>query len=339
MSYLTNPHDHFFKELFSRPEVAADFISNYLPPEVVAALDLSSLELIKDSFVDDALRSHLSDLLYRLGLRGGGDAYVCLLFEHKSEMDNWVCWQILRYKVRAWEAQLRQEAAKLSPIIPVVFYHGARRWQTPREFGALIEFGGHDALREFEPEFRYYLCDLSSYDVSQIKGVAILQVGLRLMRTIFTNEFEETLEEIFDLLLREQEPSAMEYLRTVLRYAAASRKKFSQEDLQRVVEKKLPKPEGIKLMETLAEIWMEQGLQRGIQQGRLEASQELAERALRAIQRKFGAIEEETQANVRALEFERIIDLIEAFLDFNSADDLAAWLREHAPKDPEGKIN
>ncbi len=335
MSDLTNPHDHFFKDLFSRPEVAADFLANYLPPEIVAALDLGSLELIKDSLVDDALRSHLSDLLYRLRLQGGGDAYVCLLFEHKSEPDDWVNWQILRYKVRGWEAQLRQGATKLSPIIPVVFYHGARRWQVPREFGALIEFGGHDALRKFELEFLYYLCDLSSYDVSQIKGVAILQAGLRLMRTIFTDEFEETLEEVFDLLLREQEPSAMEYLRTILRYAVASKKRFSQEDLQRVVEKKLPKPEGIKLMETLAETWMEQGLQ----QARLEDSQTLAERALRAIQRKFGAIEEETQASVRALNFDQLADLVEAFLDFNSADDLAAWLRERALADSEEKIN
>ncbi|MGH9833346.1 MAG: Rpn family recombination-promoting nuclease/putative transposase [Blastocatellia bacterium] len=343
MSYLTNPHDHFFKDLFSRPEVAADFLANYLPPEIVAALDLGSLELIKDSFVDDALRSHLSDLLYRLRLRGGGDAYVCLLFEHKSEPDDWVAWQTLRYKVRAWEMQLRQGATRLSPIIPVVFYHGSRQWQVPREFGALIEFGGHDALREFELGFLYYLCDLSSYDVGQIKGMAILQAGLRLMRTIFTDEFEATLEEVFDLLLREQEPSAMEYLRTILRYAAASRKKFSQADLQAVVEKKLPKPEGIKLMETLAETWMEQGLQKGLQQGlqqaRLEDSQTLAERALRAIQRKFGAIEEETQARVRALKFDQILDLIEAFLDFNSANDLADWLRGRAPADSEEKIN
>jgi predicted transposase YdaD len=39
---LTNPHDRFFKELFSRQEVAQDFMSHYLPPELVALLDLST---------------------------------------------------------------------------------------------------------------------------------------------------------------------------------------------------------------------------------------------------------------------------------------------------------
>jgi predicted transposase/invertase (TIGR01784 family) len=235
---LSSPHDSFFKELFSRPEVAADFLANYLPPEIAAALDLSSLEIVKDSFVDEALRRHLSDLLYRVGLQGGGNAYACMLFEHKSEPYDLVSWQILRYKVRAWEQELRQGAAKLPPIIPIVFYHGQRRWQVPREFSALVDFGGHDVLREFEVESSYYLCDISSYDVSQIKGAAILQAGLRLMQTIFTDEFEETLEEVFDLLLGAREPGATEYLRTILRYAVASRKRLTQERLQQVVERK-----------------------------------------------------------------------------------------------------
>ncbi len=332
---LSNPHDSFFKELFSRPEVAADFLANYLPPDVVAALDLRSIELVKDSFVDDALRSHLSDLLYRVGLQGGGSAYACLLFEHKSEPYDWVAWQILRYKVRAWELELRQGATKLPPIIPIVFYHGERRWQVPREFSALIEFGGHDGLRDYEMELRYYLCDFSSYDPSQIKGIAVLQAGLRMMRTIFTDEFEETLEEVLDLLLREKEPNAMEYLRTVIRYAAASRKRLAPDDLRRVVEKIIPKPEATRLMETVAEIWMQQG----IQQKSLELSQDLATRASRMIHRRFGTIDEETRKRLSTFSFDQLANLMEAFQDFNSIDDLTAWMRQQTINEPQDKIN
>ncbi|MGH9841297.1 MAG: Rpn family recombination-promoting nuclease/putative transposase [Blastocatellia bacterium] len=332
---LSNPHDSFFKELFSRPEVAADFLANYLPPDVVAALDLGSLELIKDSFVDDVLRSHLSDLLYRVGLQGGGNAYACLLFEHKSELYDLVAWQVLRYKVRAWELELRQGATKLPPIIPIVFYHGQRRWQVPREFSALIEFGGHDVLREFEAELRYYLCDVSSLEASQIKGIAILQAGLQMMRTIFTDEFEDTLEEVFDLLLREQEPSAMEYLRTILRYTIASRKKLSADDLQRVVERKIPKPEAARFMETLAEVWMQQG----IEQKALQVSQELAKRALRMIRKRVGEIDEATQGSLYALSFDQLADLMEASADFNSIDDLSAWMRKQAMDESPETIN
>ena len=328
---LSNPHDSFFKELFSRPEVAADFLANYLPPEIAAALDLSSLEIVKDSFVDEALRSHLSDLLYRVGLQGGGNAYACMLFEHKSEPYDLVSWQILRYKVRAWELELRQGATKLPPIIPIVFYHGQRRWQVPREFSALVDFGGHDVLREFEVESSYYLCDISSYDVSQFKGAAILQAGLRLMQTIFTDEFEETLEEVFDLLLGAREPGATEYLRIILRYAVASRKRLTQERLQQVVEKKIPKPEAMRFMETLAELWMQQAIQ--------QKSLELATRALRMVRKRIGAIDEATEGSLYALSFDQLADLMESSADFNSVDDLTAWMRRQTIDEPPETIN
>jgi hypothetical protein len=45
MSESKNPHDAFFKQLLAQPEAAADFLSNYLPPEVVVMLDLDQFSL------------------------------------------------------------------------------------------------------------------------------------------------------------------------------------------------------------------------------------------------------------------------------------------------------
>jgi predicted transposase/invertase (TIGR01784 family) len=164
MPELTNPHDHLFKELLARPEAAADFLANYLPPEIAGALDLTALEPVRDSFVDAELREHLSDLLYRVRLQQGGEAFVYILFEHQSTPDEWVAFQLLRYLVRIWEQVLRQGASKLPPIFPLVFSHGRTRWQVNRRFSALVNFGQHRELRKYVPEFRYHLCDLSRYD-------------------------------------------------------------------------------------------------------------------------------------------------------------------------------
>jgi len=75
---IPNPHDAFFRRIFGRPEVAAEFFRLYLPPEVVAELDLSKVKLEDASFVDVKLREHFSDLLFRVGLKRGGEAYVYL---------------------------------------------------------------------------------------------------------------------------------------------------------------------------------------------------------------------------------------------------------------------
>jgi len=61
-----NPHDLLVKETFSRRKTATDFFANYLPNEVIALMDLSSVEQVPDSFVDPELREHFSDLLYRV---------------------------------------------------------------------------------------------------------------------------------------------------------------------------------------------------------------------------------------------------------------------------------
>lgn len=113
MSVLSNPHDRYFKETFARPEIARDFLENYLPPAVRDCLDLSSLTLQKESFIDHELRQHFSDILYQVQTVSQElpqeSGYVYLLFEHKSYPDNLTIFQMLRYCVRIWERALRTD--------------------------------------------------------------------------------------------------------------------------------------------------------------------------------------------------------------------------------------
>jgi predicted transposase/invertase (TIGR01784 family) len=97
MSEITNPHDRFFKEMFSRTEVAEDFVRHYLPPELSAALAPNSFKLRKDSFVNEELREHLSDLLYEVDFKQGQSGLVFILFEHKSFPQDDVAVQLLDY--------------------------------------------------------------------------------------------------------------------------------------------------------------------------------------------------------------------------------------------------
>ena len=58
MDNITNPHDKLFRETWSDKEVAADFLKNYLPEDVLPLTDLNSLEICKDSFVEDDLKDY-----------------------------------------------------------------------------------------------------------------------------------------------------------------------------------------------------------------------------------------------------------------------------------------
>jgi predicted transposase YdaD len=62
-SQITNHHDAFFKRVLGDPQVAATFLREHLPPEVLELLTCDSPEPVPGSFVDEELRQHHSDLL------------------------------------------------------------------------------------------------------------------------------------------------------------------------------------------------------------------------------------------------------------------------------------
>ena len=67
---ITNVHDKFFKETFSRLEVVQNFIEETLPIELKSKISLQNLVLSKDSFIDTALEEHLADLVYQTTFEG-----------------------------------------------------------------------------------------------------------------------------------------------------------------------------------------------------------------------------------------------------------------------------
>jgi predicted transposase YdaD len=97
---IANVHDAFFKQVLADPELAGQFLREQLPPEVADLLGPESPEPLPASFVDEQLREHHSDLLFRVHLKAGSEAFAYLLLEHKSSPDEGARLQLLRYVVR-----------------------------------------------------------------------------------------------------------------------------------------------------------------------------------------------------------------------------------------------
>lgn len=332
MTDLTNPHDRFFKELLSSPEMAADFLRNYLPQEVVAVLDLSAPEPVRDAFVDPDLQKHFADLLYRVRLRQGVEAFVYVLFEHKSSPDKWVALQLLRYLIRLWETLLTQSTGQLPPVYPIVFYHGQARWRAALNFRSLVAVADDSPLLKHVPEFEYYLVDLSTIDEEQLKGAPYLRAGLMLFRHIFSRELKQRLPDILHLLEPESDQPLIDHLRAITAYLSiATRGQLNATDVTESVAKALPK-KGEDFMQTFLDEWIQQGLekglQQGLQQGRYEGQISLT---LRQLRRRLGEVSDELEERVKVLSSEQLEELGESLLDFNALADLENWLRKQQP--------
>lgn len=327
----TNAHDKFFKAVFGRPAVAADFLRRYLPPSIVELLDLTRIELEKDSFIDARLRQHFSDLLYRVGLAGGGEAYLYFLLEHKSQPDQWVALQLLRYLAQAWERLRQKGAGKLPLIIPVVFYHGSARWDVSEQFHALFDVDPRTVeLLDYVPGFKYYLCDLSRYADEELEGAGDLGASLRLLKHIFDDDLARQLSGFFRLVMeRLSAMEAKESLERMVEYVVQSERVEAAEVGDALTE---AEEEGEKML-TPIDIWKQEARQIGRKEGRKEGRQEeAADLTLRQLRRQVGRLDRAMQEQVRALSLPQLRRLGEALLDFQKLDDLTAWLKRTASR-------
>lgn len=314
--------------MFSRRDVAHAFLKHYLPGEVAALLDLNTLTIARESFVDETLRPHYSDVLYHVRLRDGNEGYVAVLFEHKSYADRWVALQVLRYMVRIWEQQRKQDVP-LTPVIPVVVYHGVTRWGVPLDFGALIA-GLDETLRPYLPDYRYHLCDLSEYSDEDIVGTAHLQMALLLLKYALSGELWERLPGILRLLegvWQAENPTALMYFEAVLRYVSGVTGDKEGEELREVIKEAFS--EGGEAMETILEKWEQQGFQKGLQQGTQRGiRQGLLEAIELGLNLRFGVAGLGILPQVRKIEdVDQLRAIKQALLSAESVDELTVLLK------------
>ncbi len=162
---MNNPHDKLFKATFSHPDVVASLIESLFPPELSRAIRLDSLVLTTNSYIDDELNEHFADLVYDCVLSDETPVQIALLLEHKSYTVAHPHLQLLRYLLNRWQQDVEQ-GTKLTPIIPVIIYHGRDTWQHQSFASSLA--GKNALLQPFFPEFDYLLVNLTTLSEEQI---------------------------------------------------------------------------------------------------------------------------------------------------------------------------
>ena len=158
---LSNIHDAFFKQILSDSELANTFLREHLPSGVTGLLGPEPPEIVAGSFVDEELRQHHSDLLFRVHLKVGQNAFAYILVEHKSSPDSAVGLQLLRYIVRIlvkWHKE-NGERLPLPPVLALVMHQGPGDWTFSSEFVDLFS-PVPAALTPYLPSFRSALVDL-----------------------------------------------------------------------------------------------------------------------------------------------------------------------------------
>lgn len=230
MNQLNNPHDKFFKETFSRLEVAQSFIEEVFPPDLLERLNLSALKRVNDSFTDTELEEYLADIVYQTEY-AGQKTLVTLLFEHKSYVQKYPHLQLLQYILNVWKEE-RKQKRKLSVVIPIIIHHGEGNWK----YKSMKSYfkGLHPSLDRFIPDFDYLLFTLDKIEDSQIANFQNLLLSMTTMLLKHSHdkndEFMKLTSFWAEKLNRLDADKQLDFIRTVFLYIENALN-LTQEDL------------------------------------------------------------------------------------------------------------
>jgi predicted transposase YdaD len=276
-------HDALFKRVFAVPENAAGMLRSVLPAELVAALDLSRLELLSGESITDNLDEQRADLLFRAPLRepgeDGGEECVYLplhlLVEHQSTPPPRMPLRALRYMLPVWLQALSEDPARktLPPVIMLVVYHGPNGWTGPRSLHEMV--AGLDrfpALRAHVPNLVLLIDELSSLKDAEILARPLAPVPMTAVWLLRDSRHMDALiahlpafHEVLERVVRESPDEALFFLR----YISFTATERSYQEFRRAILEHVPAAEAP--LATIAEELKQLGRQEGRQEGRRPA--------------------------------------------------------------------
>jgi predicted transposase/invertase (TIGR01784 family) len=278
-AWVINPNDKLFRKTYSDKENARSLLYHSLPDKVLKQVDLNTLEISKDSFIEKELADYYSDMLYRVNLTGGSQGFIYVLFEHKSYYDRFVHLQLLEYMVKIWRLYIKQQKEKpvrLPIVIPLLVCHARKEWPDDTVRLASLLSGPVEDLTAYIPDFGLELYDLHQFTDGQIKGSILSRVALLLFKHIRDPDLQQKLPDILALLnaLMEKE-TGLQWLEVFIRYIVSARQEedLSAKNIVEIAEQAISKETGEYVM-TLLEKLRSEGEERGIVKGKQEGLKE-----------------------------------------------------------------
>jgi predicted transposase/invertase (TIGR01784 family) len=265
-----NPHDHLARNVFGRPDVAADFFKAYLPDSIGQKINAEHLEREPDSFIEETLKQSVADLLYHVKDESG-EFWLYCLFEHQSQPDRWMPMRLLKYMLRIWDNHLAKypKARQLPPIIPVVLHHGQNGWTAAKSFEELVSLPKDlkGDILPYLPSFSFPLVDLKNISFEDIRGNVISRLTLMALKATGEDRMEDFWQSAKDLwsdLVKVDSPQ--EIARVLFRYMFYTDTSIDKQLYQDRVKIIQPKEVSQTAM-TLAEQFIAEGIEKGIEKG------------------------------------------------------------------------
>jgi len=121
-------------------------------------------------------------MLFTARLKNCVRCNIYCLFEHKSQPEKHTSLQLYKYMGVIWENEFNKD--ELPIIIPIVIYHGSRKWKISQSFINLFSAPPKN-LTSYIPDFSYLLYDLNK---EQPKGDEKLKLFITVLQLSYKRD-------------------------------------------------------------------------------------------------------------------------------------------------------
>lgn len=116
-------------------------MQQYLPADILAITDLSTINLQKERYVDERLSAKITDILYRAKIKAR-EGYLYMLTEHQSTADKMMAFRLLDYTCQIMRHHVEDLGnSELPVVVPLVFYHGKEKYSDVKAAKRLLSEG------------------------------------------------------------------------------------------------------------------------------------------------------------------------------------------------------
>jgi hypothetical protein len=307
--------DRALRQLLPYPQHLRSLL-RHVVPALADGFDYDRARLLEREFPLDDWRRRASDLLFLIPYRTAAEerwTLVCVLIEHQSKADPLMPLRTLLYAVLVWEREWKtwheqptpRAPLRLTPVLPIVFHTGPRTWSSHHELKDLL--GEPAEFHAFAPQWQPLFWDLASMAPETLlnSGEEWLQ-ALAIVRAedasseAFGNVYNKVLERLESLAAREP-VRYYDLMRLILTWGLWRRPQEEREQIQQAAitsQRNAAHREEIRTMgQTIAEWYVEEGKNKGIQEGQLRALRNTLRIQLQA---RFQTVPEALQQRIEA---------------------------------------
>lgn len=326
-------HDASYKRIFAHPRTMADLLRGFAG-DLARYLDFTTLERLPASFVTERLGQRHADLLWKLQTTDRQWLYLLVLLEFQSTIDARMALRMLDYTIRILQGLSRKDLGsrgEFPPVLPLVIYNGARRWNAPTEVRDLLA-PVPEELVGYLPRHRYLLMDLRALEPTLLPVGNVVSLVTMLEQADSQAQLEELGASLAFWLRRVGETELLHSFEAWITQVLVERT-----GPQGTLDLNIGTEEDGGMSSTLAERvrkWgdelNQQWLEKGIEQERRAALERERALVLRLVTRRFGSQTADRLTPVlnQLSDSDRIVVVVDAVVECETPEEFLARARE-----------